>query len=79
MEVLDGVGDSAESLGKFCFHGAPDVVMTSSRRATVMFQASSNPHLPSRVGVSVTYTTVSFDGEYDMYACSHIHVCLLIF
>lgn len=64
IEVLDGVGENVDSLGRFCFLHAPDTVFTSSGQATVIFQASSLQHTASRVGVSVTYTTVTFDSEY---------------
>ena len=63
VEVLDGVGENAESLGKFCFLRRPETVMTSSRQATVIFQASSRTHSRTRVGMSATYTTVMFNGE----------------
>ena len=62
-EVLDGVGEEASSFGKSCFLGAPNPVLTSSGTATVIFQASTNRHTRSRVGISVTYRTVLFNGE----------------
>ena len=67
VEVLDGVGELAQSLGRFCFIHAPGTIMTSSGKATVIFQASSLRHTPSRVGVSVTYTTVFIDGEFRSF------------
>ena len=71
VEVLDGVGAHVDSLGRFCFLDTPDTILTSSQQATVIFQASSFRHTPSRVGISVTYTTVLFDGEYIIYACRY--------
>lgn len=66
VEVFDGVGDSAVSRGKFCFLRTPPVISTTSTRAMVIFQASTARHTPSRVGVSVTYTTVQIGGEYNI-------------
>ena len=63
LQVLDGVGESAESLGRFCFLRAPERFLTTSNMATVIFQASSQRHLRSRVGVGITYTTRNL-GKY---------------
>ena len=59
VEVLDGIGLGSNSLGKHCFLSAPTPILTSSNQATIIFQASSFPHLPSRVGVSMSYTAIS--------------------
>ena len=59
VEVIDGVGEGEPSLGKFCFVGAPEPILTSSEKATVVFQASSFRRRPSRVGVSISYTAIS--------------------
>ena len=58
VQVLDGVGEEAPSLGMFCYLNVPQPITTSSNQATVIFQASSLPHPPSRVGVRITYTTI---------------------
>ena len=58
VQVLDGIEENSSSLGKYCFLNAPDPIITSSPRAMVVFQASSNRHPPSRVGVSVSYTLI---------------------
>ena len=58
VQILDGIGQNSSSLGKYCFLHAPDPIITSSPRATVVFQASSNRHLPSRVGVSISYRLI---------------------
>ena len=63
LEVLDGVGSEAGSLGKFCRIELPGVVETSFNQATVIFQATTATHRPNRVGVSMTYVAVSFDGR----------------
>ena len=63
VEVFDGIGEGAVSRGKFCFLRTPPVILTTSTRAMVIFQASTARHTPSRVGISVTYTTVQFGGE----------------
>ena len=75
VEVFDGIGESAVSRGKFCFLRTPPVITTSSTRATVVFQASTAQHTRSRVGISVTYTTVHFGGEqpanFSNYSALH--------
>ena len=58
VQVLDGVGEGASSLGKFCYRDIPQPIPTSSHQATVIFQASSLAHNPSRVGVGITYSTI---------------------
>ena len=55
VEVLNGIEHNTTSLGKHCFLIAPHPIVTSSTQATVVFQASSNPHSSRRVGVSVSY------------------------
>ena len=61
VQILDGAGEGALSLGKFCFRNAPEPIATSSHQATVIFQASSLAHLPSRVGVGITYAALLLD------------------
>lgn len=58
VQVFEGIGRDSISLGKHCFLGAPDPIVTPSSRASVIFQASSNAHLPSRVGVSISYSSI---------------------
>ena len=55
LEFYDGPNNRATSLGKFCFVTAPADILTSANQAMVVFQASSNSHPTSRVGVRVTY------------------------
>ena len=77
VEVFDGVGEDTEtSRGKFCHLTRPPVISTSSTRATVVFQASTATHRPSRVGVSVTYTTLQLGGEQK--SCFLLCVSLLL-
>lgn len=66
VEVLDGVGEGASSFGRHCFVRTPDTVLASTNKATVIFQASTERHTRSRVGVSITYRTVLFNGEYSI-------------
>ena len=58
VQVLDGADEGASSLGKFCFLNAPEPITTSSHQATIIFQASSLAHLPSRIGVGITYSVI---------------------
>ena len=58
VQVLDGVGERASSLGRFCFLNVPQPITTSSHQATVIFQASSRAHRRNRVGVGITYSTI---------------------
>ena len=60
LQVLDGVEENSASLGKYCSVYAPEPIITSSSRATVIFQGSTNQQ--SRVGVSVSYE-VKFVGR----------------
>ena len=65
LQVMDGVGESAKSLGKFCFLRAPGPFLTTSNMATIIFQASSQHHLNSSVGVGITYTAHAIpNGEH---------------
>ena len=56
VEVLDGIQQDSDSLGKYCNTQAPDPILTTSTQATVIFQASTFPHGSLRVGVSVSYS-----------------------
>ena len=58
VEVLDGIRLNSSSLGKHCFSNVPDPILTSSSQATIIFQGSSFSHSSSRVGVSMSYTTI---------------------
>ena len=58
VEVLDGIQQDSDSLGKYCNKDAPDPIVTTSTQATVIFQASTFPHGSLRVGVSMSYRTV---------------------
>ena len=55
LEFYDGVTTDAQSLGRYCRFDKPDALYTSSNQAMVVFQASTIPHLPSRVGAQVFY------------------------
>lgn len=55
LEFHDGSSTDAHSLGKYCQFNAPNPLYTRSSQALVVFQASSFPHLPNRVGVKVFY------------------------
>ena len=57
VQILDGVGEGALSLGKYCYANLPQPIATNSNQATVIFQASTLRHSPRRVGVGITYTT----------------------
>ena len=69
VQVLDGISENSTSLGKHCFLDAPEPIITSSNQAIVIFQASSNRHRPSRVGVSVTYKIIHIGKSCLNYAC----------
>ena len=55
LEFYDGLTTDTQALGKYCRFDKPGVLYTSSNQAVVVFQASTTPHLPSRVGVQVLY------------------------
>ena len=55
LEIHDGNTTDALSMGKYCKFDAPDTLHTSTSEAMVVFQASTFPHLPSRVGAKLTY------------------------
>ena len=55
LQFHDGSTTAATSLGIFCFLRAPETLYTTSSQAVVVFQASTLPHLPSRVGARITY------------------------
>ena len=60
LQVLDGLEEDSTSLGKYCFTNAPEPIVTSSQTATVIFQASTHQYLRSRVGASISYSTLFF-------------------
>ena len=62
VEVLDGIELNSTSLGKHCHITVPDIILTSSTKATVVFQASSHRHATNRVGVSASYV-IKYIGE----------------
>ena len=72
VEVIDGVGEGEHSLGKFCFVGAPEPILTSSEKATVVFQASSFRRRPSRVGASISYTAIPNGKKNVQYSQSFL-------
>ena len=75
LEFYDGLTTDAQSLGKYCKFDRPDVLYTSSNQALVVFQASTIPHLPSRVGVQVVYHLFEIG---MMYCCPRmkVHRCI---
>ena len=68
VEVLDGIELDSVSLGKHCFLRAPHPIVTSTPQTTIVFQGSSNPHLPRRVGVSMSYHA-GFIGNINILFC----------
>ena len=62
VEVLDGIQQDSDSLGKHCYKYAPHPIITSATQATVIFQASIRSHSPQRVGLSVSYS-VKYPGR----------------
>ena len=68
VEVFDGVGEIAQSMGRSCFLTKPQVLFLTSTRAMVVFKASTARHTASRVGVSFTYTTVYLGGKMTSHS-----------
>lgn len=58
IEITDGSRDSA-SLGKFCSLQVPLPVHSSSNIATVVFQASNEPHASQHVGANITFIALN--------------------
>ena len=58
LAFYDGLTTEAPSLGRFCFLTVPPTILTSSGRATVVFQSSSRPHPPSRKGARVIFEVI---------------------
>ena len=58
IELIDGPRDSA-SLGKFCSLQVPEPVHSSTNVATVVFQASNQPHSPQHVGANITFIALN--------------------
>lgn len=71
VQVLDDVGQDSTSLGKYCYLKVPDPIITSSSKATIVFQASRNHHLASRVGVSISYKS-AFIGNIKPFVIHYI-------
>jgi hypothetical protein len=60
IEFFDGADSSSRSLHKTCQYFVPPVIRTSSSRARVVFAGTVNSNRPAgRVGVRVTYQTIS--------------------
>ena len=57
LKFHDGNTTDVRSMGLYCKFDLPDPLYTTSNQALVVFQASTIPHLPSRVGVQVFYQT----------------------
>ena len=55
IEIFDGSEEDSPSLGKHCFLNEPDPIITSTNKATVVFQASTFQKLRSRVGALMSY------------------------
>ena len=66
VQVLDGIGGDAASLGKYCYVTAPDPIYTSSNQATVAFQGSTFRNLPSRIGFSLSYAALPIGKTSNM-------------
>ena len=66
VEILEGVGEGALSLGKYCSTNLPQPIATNSNQATVIFQASTLRHSARRVGVGITYTTVRLNCKLNI-------------
>ena len=66
IEIFDGFEQDSVSLGKHCLLTVPGPVVTSTNKATVIFQASTFQNLPSRVGAFMTYRGVPL-GRYFKY------------
>ena len=58
VEIFDGTEYTSVSLGRHCFLNVPDPIVTSTNKATVIFQASTLQNLLSRVGALMTYRVV---------------------
>ena len=69
VQVLDGIGATPRTLGKFCYVTVPPPVTTSSNRGTIIFKASSRPHQQNRIGANVTFTALEI-------GTPHLDVCL---
>ena len=63
VEIFDGFKQDSVSLGRHCSLTAPDPVLTSTNKATVIFQASTFQNLPSRVGTLIIYRAI-YLGRY---------------
>ena len=68
------VVDNSTSLGKHCYTRTPDPFITSSSKATVIFQASILPHSSSRIGVSVSYSIISLGKFIDIIIASILYL-----
>ena len=66
VEVFDIVQDQYTSLGRVCNLRRPDPILTSSKRAKVVFQSSSHPRPASRIGVSISYKSVEIGRSYSV-------------
>ena len=65
IQVLDGIEHDSKELAKTCSSIAPDLVRTSSQRATVIFQAraSADQEQSCRIGASISYEYRSIKGN----------------
>ena len=78
LEFHDGNTTDARSLGKYCQFNAPRPLYTSSSRVLVVFQASTSPHSPSRVGVKISYHLFELGRVlHSSYCTIRLCFCLL--
>ena len=73
VAFYDGPTISALSLGRSCFLDPPPPIISTSYQAMVLFQASSQIHRPSRVGVRIFYEAIRL-GKY-----AHMCTCVTVF
>jgi hypothetical protein len=73
IEIFDGSEEDSPSLGKHCFLNEPDPIITSTNKATVVFQASTFQKLRSRVGALISYRVFPTVNEcaIDNGGCAH--------
>ena len=66
VEVFDMVQNQYTSLGRMCNLRRPDPILTSSKRAKVVFQGSSRSRPVNRIGVSISYKSVETGRSYSV-------------
>ena len=73
LQFHDGNTTDAPSLGRYCNLQVPDIHYATTSQAVVVFQASTIPHLPSRVGAKVTYQLFEL-GMYMYFIHRYLYV-----